>query len=64
MSEPKCAFCAQPIQGWGNVIFLADDLVAHLGCERSRKPLARLVPQPIPRSRLSRVLDQRQRTGA
>jgi hypothetical protein len=48
MSEPTCALCDQPIQGWENVVFRADDLVAHVGCERSRKPLARLVPPRTP----------------
>ena len=48
MSGPHCALCDQPIETWENVVFRADDLVAHVGCEQTRKPLARVVPNMTP----------------
>ena len=48
MSEPECALCGQPIEAWDNVVFRGDDRVVHVGCEHSRKPLARLVPAAEP----------------
>jgi hypothetical protein len=36
------------VQGWENVVFRSDDRVSHAGCERTRKPLARLVPAAAP----------------
>jgi hypothetical protein len=47
MSDARCALCQEPIEARQTVVFQADGQLAHVTClASSRKPLARLVPEP------------------
>jgi hypothetical protein len=49
MSDARCALCQEPIEARQTVVFQTDGQLAHVTCLAStRKPLARLVPEPPP----------------
>jgi hypothetical protein len=47
--DARCALCGRPVEARQTVVFQTDGQLAHVTCLAStRKPLARLVPEPPP----------------